>query len=65
MLTDKQKADKLREAIALLMDADALQQAALGDCDVCYETHNAIEELIDELTADVQDLEARAEGGVL
>lgn len=65
MLTDKQKADKLREAIALLMDADALQQAALGDCDVCYETHNAIEELIEDLTADVQDLEARAEGSVL
>jgi hypothetical protein len=65
MLTDKQRADKLREAIALLHDADALQQEALGDSDVCYETHNCIEELIDELTADVQDLEARAEGSVL
>lgn len=65
MLTDKQKADKLREAIALLMDADALQQAALGDSDVCYENHNSIEELIEDLKADVQDLEARAEGGVL
>jgi hypothetical protein len=65
MLTNKQKADKLREAIALLMDVDALQQTALGDTDVCYENHNCIEELIDELTADVQDFEARAEGGVL
>jgi hypothetical protein len=65
MLTNKQKADKLREAIALLMDVDALQQTALGDSDVCYENHNCIEELIDEFTADVQYLEARAEGTVL
>ena len=65
MLTDKQKADKLREAIALLHDADALQQTALGDSDVCFENHNCIQELIEDLTADVQDLEARAEGSVL
>jgi hypothetical protein len=62
MLTDKQRADKLREAIALLMDADAMQQAALGDSDVCYENHNAIQNVIDDLADDVQDLEARAEG---
>ncbi len=65
MLTNKRRADKLREAIALLMDVDALQQTALGDSDVCYENHNCIEELIDEFTADVQYLEARAEGTVL
>ncbi len=62
MLTAKQKADKLREAIALLMDVDALVQTALGDTDVCYDTHCGIEELIDELRADVMDLDARAEG---
>ena len=61
MLTDKQRADKLREAIALLMDADALQQTALGDSDVCYENHNCIQGLIDDLTADVQELGALAE----
>jgi hypothetical protein len=65
MLTTQEKIERLREAIALLHDVDALQQAALGASDVCYENHNCIEELIDELTADVQDLEARAEGGVL
>ena len=64
MLTAKEKADKLREAIALLMDVDCLVQAALGDTDVCYDTHCGIEELIDELTADVQDLDARVEGTV-
>lgn len=65
MLTATQRADKLREAIALLHDVDALQQEALGASDVCYENHNCIEELIDELRADVEDLEARAEGTVL
>ena len=58
MLTAKEKADKLREAIALLMDVDALVQVALGDTDVCYDTHCQIEELIDELTVDVQEFDA-------
>ena len=62
MLTAKQKADTLREAIALLMDVDALVQTALGATDSCYDTHCGIEDLIDELRADVMDLEARAEG---
>jgi hypothetical protein len=44
------------------MDADALQQAALGDSDVCYENHNCIQELIEDLMCDIMDLEARAEG---
>jgi hypothetical protein len=64
MLTDAQKAAKLREAIALLQDADALVQTALGDTDACYDTHCGIEEIIDELQADVMDLDARAEGTV-
>ena len=65
MLTDKDRAQLLRDAMELLMDADALVQRALGDTDVCYEHHNCIEELIEDLTADVQDLDARAEGTVL
>jgi len=60
MLTNKQKADKLREAIALLMDADAMQQAAIGDSDVCYDNHNRIMDLIDDLTADVTLLDSAA-----
>lgn len=58
MLTAKEKALKLREAIALLMDVDALVQTALGDTDVCYDTHCQIEELIDELTVDVQEFDS-------
>lgn len=65
MLTDKQKTDKLREAINLMHDADALMQEALGDTDVCFETHCGIQSLIDDLRDDIEDLEARAEGSVL
>jgi hypothetical protein len=61
LVTVQQKTDKLREAIALLMDADACVQAALGDTDSCYDTHCGIEELIDDLRADVEDLEVRGE----
>ena len=57
LVTNKQKADKLREAIALLEDADACMQSALGDSDVCYETHNSIQNIIDDLTYDVMELE--------
>jgi len=60
MLTNKEKADKLREAIALLMDVDALQQTGLAemDSDVCYELHNELEEIMDTLADAVEELEA-------
>ena len=57
LVTNKQKADKLREAIALLQDADACMQSALGDSDVCYETHCNIEGIISDLEADVEEFE--------
>ena len=50
MLTAKEKRERLEMAIALLNDADAMIQAALGASDGCYEIHNAIEEVIDEVT---------------
>ena len=58
MLTDKQKADKLREAVALLMDVDALQQAALGDSDVSYDNHNRILDIVEDFVVDIMELEA-------
>jgi hypothetical protein len=60
MLTNKEKADKLREAIALLMDVDALQQTGLAemDSDVCYELHNELEEIMDTLADAIEELEA-------
>ena len=57
LVTAKQKADKLREAIALLQDADACMQAALGASDVCYETHNRIQDIIEDLEADVEEFD--------
>jgi hypothetical protein len=57
MLTDKDKAQLLRDAMELLMDADALVQRALGACDVCEETHNRIQGIVDDLTCDVMELE--------
>jgi hypothetical protein len=65
MLTDKEKSERLRMCIALLHDVDAMQQTALGDSDVCYANHNKLQELIEDFEADVQDLDARAEGTVL
>ncbi len=59
-LTNKQKANKLREAINLLMDADALQQAGTAemDGDVCYEIHCELEDIIDTLREGIEELEA-------
>jgi len=51
MLTKQDKIERLQMAIALLQDADAGIQTALGDTAACYEIHCAIESLID----DVQD----------
>ena len=51
MLTNKEKIERLEMAIALLQDADAGIQTALGDTEACYDIHCAIENLID----DVQD----------
>jgi hypothetical protein len=56
-MTEAQKAAKLREAMELLQDADALIQEALGDTDVCYETHNRIEDIVEDLRCDVMELE--------
>ncbi len=58
MLTDKQKAARLRLALDALQHADARVQEALGDTDVCYETHNRIQDLVDDLMHDIIELEA-------
>ena len=57
MLTAKDKRERLEMAIALLNDADAMIQAALGPSDECYEIHNAIEEVIDEVTDKLAETE--------
>ena len=54
MLTNKEKAERLQMCIALLQDVDAMQQAALGDSDVCYDNHCRIEDLIFDFEADIE-----------
>lgn len=56
MLTAKEKAARLEMCVALLQDVDAMQQAALGDSDVCYDNHNRIQDLIEDLEADIAEL---------
>ena len=60
MLTNKEKADKLREAIALLQDVDALQQTGFAELnsEACYELHCELEEIMDTLTDAAEELEA-------
>jgi hypothetical protein len=50
------KANKLQEAIALLMDADNCMQTALGDTEDCYELHNALEDIQDTLRGFAEQL---------
>ena len=56
-MQNTQKANLLRKAIDLLEDADVLVQQALGDSDVCYETHTRIQDLVDDLRYDVQEFD--------
>ena len=56
-MTDAQKAARLRMAMEALENADAWIQEALGATDVCYETHNRIQDIIDDLSYDVMELE--------
>ena len=60
-MTNAQKAARLRMAIDALQNADAWVQQALGATDVCYETHNRIQDLVDDLTYDVMELEGALE----
>lgn len=57
MLTNTQKADKLREAIALLDEVDALMQEALGADDLCYDLHCGIEDIAETLQGEMTVLE--------
>ena len=57
MLTNKEKLERLQMCVALLTDVDAMQQAALGDSDVCYANHNKLAELIEDFEEDIYSLQ--------
>ena len=58
MLTAKQKSDLLNQVVGLLEQADVLQQQALGDSDVCFDNHTRIQDLIDDVVADIVELDS-------
>jgi hypothetical protein len=61
---DKIRAEKFEKLIALMHEADALQQELLGDEDeaACYEFHSALSQMADEfeLWAAAEEMEATA-----
>ena len=59
-LTPAQKSKLLNRAVDLLEEVDVLVQKALGDSDVCYETHNRIQDLIDDLVSDIVEFDSVA-----
>jgi uncharacterized coiled-coil DUF342 family protein len=50
------KAQKLQEAMDKLHEADALVQEALGASDECYELHNKIENIVEEVAEYAEQL---------
>jgi hypothetical protein len=58
MLTTQEKIERLYMAIALIHDADAGIQTALGDTDECYDLHCGCEALVDDIRDAIDILEA-------
>jgi hypothetical protein len=56
-MTNKDKAQLLRDAVELMEQADALVQKALGATDVCEDTHNRIEDVVVDLMHDIAELD--------
>ena len=53
------KAETLKRVVALLEEANALQQQAIGvDTDVSYNYHCRLEDLIDDVNIDIEEFEA-------
>jgi hypothetical protein len=58
MLTNKQKSDLLNRAVDMLNEADALVQQALGDSDVTWDTHVAIQAIADDIVSDIIEFDS-------
>jgi hypothetical protein len=57
MLTNKEKSALLNRAVDMLNEADRLQQLALGDCDVCWDNHEAIQSIADDMVCDIVEFD--------
>jgi hypothetical protein len=53
MLTNAEKSALLNKAVDMLNEADALVQQALGDSDVTWDTHVAIQSIADDIVSDI------------
>ncbi len=56
-MTQQEKIQRLQDCIALLSDVDAMQQAVFGAEPECYDNHNALEELIDQFSEKLEELQ--------
>lgn len=57
-LSNKEKSKLLNQVVDLLERADALQQRAIGsDTDVCYEYHNRIQDLVEDIISDIAEFD--------
>jgi len=57
VLTAKNKSKLLNDAVDLLEQVDMLVQKALGASDVCEETHQRIQDLKEDLIADIVEFD--------
>jgi hypothetical protein len=57
-LTAKNRSKLLNDAVDLLEQVDMLVQKALGASDVCEETHQRIQDLKEDLIADIVEFDS-------
>ena len=57
MLSNAEKSALLNKAVDMLNEADALVQQALGDSDVTWETHIAIQSIADDIVSDITEFD--------
>ena len=53
MLSNAEKSALLNKAVDMINEADALVQQALGDSDVTWDTHVALQNIADDLVSDI------------
>ena len=56
-MTTAEKIQRLQDCIALLMDVDVMQQAVLGATMECEDNHNLLEDLIEQFSEKLEDLQ--------
>jgi hypothetical protein len=59
MLTNKEKSALLNKAVDMINEADALVQQALGDSDVTWETHIALQNIADDIVSDIIEFDSK------